>query len=93
MTEVEVKNGDYVALIQHAQSQLSSSKLIEEAVDKIMGSTTNGNFEYFPVVLGRRHQQQNQPQRPERPASAPLRQRSPLGTGISPIFFTQNSLY
>ena len=54
MSEVEVKNQDSLALIQHAQQQLSSCRLIEEAIDRIMSSSTNGNFEYFPVVLGRR---------------------------------------
>lgn len=81
LSEVEVKNQDSLALIQHAQQQLSSCRLIEEAIDRIMSSSTNGNFEYFPVVLGRRQrdgQTSSVPSRPERPSSAPLRQRSPL---------------
>jgi len=79
LNEVEVKNSEALAQIQHGRQQLSSCRLIEEAIEKIMATSSNGNFEYFPVVLGRRSRVTSEvPLRPERAASAPLRQRSPL---------------
>lgn len=51
--------------VAHAQRQYESVKRIEQAIESIMGPD-NGNFEYFPIYIGRRDKTAG-----SRPRSAP----------------------